>query len=306
MTQSFEHIPVLFNEALSCLSLQEGELAVDVTAGGGGHFRAMAQAVGPSGYVIAMDRDARAHDPDAAGGVQQDFSAHTQLFHRPFSELKMTLAELGHQGVDGLLCDLGVSSPQFDEEDRGFSLRKDGPLDMRMDRDTGRTAYDLLAESSVHEIADIIFNYGEEPRSRRIARAIKDSWPLPNSTLHLADVVRRSSGYRNSRIHPATRTFQALRIAVNDELKELEMLLSFLPEILNPGGRAAIISFHSLEDRLVKRAFREGSKGKNGIWALQTKKPIIPSDDETRNNPRARSSKLRAITFLQSKQGEEE
>jgi 16S rRNA (cytosine1402-N4)-methyltransferase len=306
LTQSFEHIPVLFNEALSCLSLQEGELAVDVTAGGGGHFRAMAQAVGPSGYVIAMDRDARAHDADAAGGVQQDFCEHTQLFHRPFSELKTTLTELGHQGVDGLLCDLGVSSPQFDEEDRGFSLKKDGPLDMRMDRGTGRTAYDLLAESSVHEIADIIFNYGDEPRSRRIARAIKDSWPLPNSTLHLADVVRRSSGYRNSRIHPATRTFQAIRIAVNDELKELEMLLSFLPEILNPGGRAAIISFHSLEDRLVKRAFREGSKGKNGIWALQTKKPIIPSDDETRNNPRARSSKLRAITFLQSKQGEEE
>ena len=305
MTQSFEHIPVLFNEALSCLALKEGELAVDVTAGGGGHFRAMAQAVGASGQVIALDRDARAHGDDAAGGVAKEFSNHTQLFHRPFSELKETLDELGHQGVDGLLCDLGVSSPQFDEEDRGFSLRKDGPLDMRMDRSTGRTAYDVLAESSANDIADIIFNYGEEPRSRRIARAIKDSWPIPNSTLHLADLVRRSSGYRNSRIHPATRTFQALRIAVNNELKELEMLLSFLPHILNPGGRAAIISFHSLEDRMVKRAFREGSKGKYGIWALQTKKPIIPSDDETRNNPRARSSKLRAITFLDSQEGDD-
>ena len=170
MTQTFSHIPVLFDEALSCLGLQEGEHAVDVTAGGGGHFRAMAQAVGEAGCVIALDRDARAHGEDAAGGVHKEFSATTKLFHRPFSQLKETLDELGLNGVDGLLCDLGVSSPQFDEEERGFSLKKEGPLDMRMDRMTGLTAYDLLAQSSVHEIADIIFQYGEEPRSRRIVR----------------------------------------------------------------------------------------------------------------------------------------
>ena len=167
---------------------------------------------------------------------------------------------------------------------------------MRMDQSKGQTAYELLAESSAHEIADIIFQYGEEPRSRRIARAIKDSWPLPNSTLHFADLVRRASGYRNSRVHPATRTFQALRIAVNNELRELETLLAVLPEVLNPGGRAAIISFHSLEDRMVKRAFRECAKGKEAIWSLQTKKPIVPSEQEIQRNPRARSSKLRAIT----------
>ncbi len=303
MTQTFSHVPVLFDETLSCLALQEGDYAVDVTAGGGGHFRAMAQAVGDAGCVIGLDRDERAHSDDAAGGVHKEFASTTKIFHRPFSQLKETLRELGLDGIDGLLCDLGVSSPQFDEEERGFSLKKEGPLDMRMDRTTGLTAYDLLAQSSAHEIADIIFQYGEEPRSRRIARAIKDNWPLPDSTLHLANLVTRASGYRNSRIHPATRTFQALRIAVNNELKELETLLALLPEILNPGGRAAIISFHSLEDRMVKRAFRESSKGKDAIWSLQTKKPIIPTEQETQKNPRARSSKLRAITMNKQEEG---
>lgn len=300
MTQPFEHIPVLFDEAISSLALQEGSRAVDVTAGGGGHFRAIVQQVGPSGSVLAMDRDLRAHQADAAGGVHREYRENTYLVHRPFSRIKETLEELGWAGVDGLLCDLGVSSPQLDEEERGFSLKNDGPLDMRMDQDQDLTAYDLLESSSQEDIANILFQYGEEHRSRRIARAIKSSWPIPNSTLHLADLVRRASGYRNSRVHPATRTFQALRIAVNRELKELQELLDVLPEVLNPGGSAAIISFHSLEDRMVKRAFAAGAKGKNPVWQLQTKKPITPTPEEIRHNPRARSSKLRAITMLET------
>ena len=286
------------------LEFTKGDCAVDVTAGGGGHLRAIAEAVGPTGAVIALDRDERAHGVDAAGGVQQAFSSTTQLFHRPFSMLKDTLVELGIEGVDGLLCGFGsFFCLSLTKRTEVFPLKKDGPLDMRMDQSKGQTAYELLAESSAHEIADIIFQYGEEPRSRRIARAIKDSWPLPNSTLHFADLVRRASGYRNSRFILATRTFQALRIAVNNELRELETLLAVLPEVLNPGGRAAIISFHSLEDRMVKRAFRECAKGKEAIWSLQTKKPIVPSEQEIQRNPRARSSKLRAITVNKNKRG---
>ena len=305
LTREFDHVPVLFHEALNALALQDGNCAVDVTAGGGGHFRAMVSQVGPSGKVLAMDRDSRAHEDDAAGGVHKAHPENTRLFHRPFSGLKNTLDVLGWPGVDGLLCDLGVSSPQLDDDTRGFSFKKDGPLDMRMDQSQSRTAYDVLEELSQIELADLLFQFGEEPRSRRIARAIKDVWPIPDSTLFLADLVKRASGYRNSRTHPATRTFQALRIEVNGELKELQALLAALPEVLNPGGRAAIISFHSLEDRLVKRAFREGARGKDPVWVLQTKKPITPSDDETRQNPRARSSKLRALTMLEH-QGSEQ
>tara|TARA_Y100001954_G_scaffold173658_1_gene184510 strand:+ start:114 stop:1046 length:933 start_codon:yes stop_codon:yes gene_type:complete len=298
LTRTFEHIPVLFHEAIDALALRDGNCAVDVTAGGGGHFRALITQVGETGKVLAMDRDLRAHADDAAGGVHKEFSRNTHLVHRPFSQLKQSLSDLGWSGVDGLLCDLGVSSPQLDQDDRGFSFKQDGPLDMRMDQSQERTAYDVLEAASQEEIADIIFKYGDEHRSRRIARAIKSAWPIPDSTLFLADLVRKSSGYHNSRVHPATRTFQALRIAVNEELQELQHLLDALPDVLNPGGRAAIISFHSLEDRMVKRAFNAGARGKNPIWQLQTKKPITPSEQEIYDNPRARSSKLRAITML--------
>lgn len=298
------HVPVLARETLELLAPASGATVVDVTAGGGGHLSLLAEAVGPSGRVIGLDRDPRAHEASAAGGVASRYADRVTLVRAAFSELEHVLAERSIDGVDGLLADIGVSSMQLDESGRGFSFREDGPLDMRMDPDHGESAWELLARLDENEIADVLYQYGEEHRSRRVARAIKRAWPLPDSTLALADVVARALGGKRGRLHPATKSFQALRIAVNHELDELDALLDALPRVLAPGGRAAIISFHSLEDRRVKRAFQTWSRaqpdGSPPPLRLLTKRPVVASDEEIARNPRARSAKLRVAERVSS------
>jgi 16S rRNA (cytosine1402-N4)-methyltransferase len=290
------HTPVLPRETLELSAAREGILAVDVTAGGGGHLSLLVEAVGPIGRVIALDRDPRAHEPSAAGGVAAQFSDRVTLVRAAFSELEEVLAAQGVEGgVDLVLADLGVSSMQLDEAERGFSLRHDGPLDMRMDPERGESAWEMLDRLDENEIADVLYLYGEERRSRRIARAIKRAWPLKDSTLALADVIAPAAGGRRGRIHPATKSFQGLRIAVNRELEELDSLLAALPRVLRPGGRAAVISFHSLEDRKVKRAFQEGGRREDPIYSIITKRPVIASEEEQASNPRSRSAKLRVV-----------
>ena len=292
------HISVLMNEVLELLNVQPGMTVVDTTAGAGGHLRRLADAVGPSGRVFGIDRDLRAFEESAAGGVAAAYADRVTLKHAPFSEVSRLLSEEGVSGVDALLCDLGVSSMQLDEAERGFSFRNDGPLDMRMDKTRGETAWELLASTDERDIADILFHYGEERRSRHIAHAIKRSWPLPDSTLALAELIARVMGGQRGRIHPATRSFQALRIAVNRELDELDTLLDSLPALLRSGGRAAVISFHSLEDRKVKHSFRSGARADDvrpAFYRLLNKRPLMASDDERDQNPRSRSAKLRAV-----------
>jgi 16S rRNA (cytosine1402-N4)-methyltransferase len=299
----FEHLPVMPKEVFEDLALTSTSIAVDVTAGGGGHLALMAKAIGPNGRVIGLDRDLRAHQLDAAGGVAKEYAPYVKLFHAPFSELPDVLASEGIEQIDALLCDLGVSSPQLDDADRGFSFMRDGPLDMRMDSTSGLTAYQLIEQTSEEDLANIIFNYGEERLSRRIARSIKKRWPIPDSTLALANLIAGSVGGKRGRIHPATRTFQALRIAVNHELDELDSLLTSVFKLLAPKGRAVFISFHSLEDRRIKQAFKKAadkSSGKTPEWRILHKKPLQASDEEIEINPRARSAKLRTIEKLDS------
>ncbi|MDA0713069.1 MAG: 16S rRNA (cytosine(1402)-N(4))-methyltransferase RsmH [bacterium] len=297
--QQFQHISVLPEEAIVNLNLSSGMTVVDVTAGGGGHLRLIAEAVGRKGKVIALDRDLRAHEKDAAGGLLTEFP-NISLHHAQFSALQNILQQEGIAQVDGLLCDLGISSPQIDDSSRGFSFMRDGPLDMRMDASNDYTVMDLLKESSEEELANIIYQFGEERMSRRIAHLIKKNWPIPNSTLALAELVAKACGGKRGKTNPATRTFQALRIAVNQELDELHALLNLLPHILAPKARAVFISFHSLEDRQIKICFKKGATKTSHapIWRLIHKKPLTPSFNETKTNPRARSAKLRVIEKL--------
>ncbi len=282
------HIPVLLAEALDGLAVRRGGTYVDATFGAGGHTRAI---VAAGGRVVAFDRD-----PHAV--LAPDLTDAVTLVRRNFADLESALDELGLARVDGVLFDLGVSSMQFDGPERGFSLSADGPLDMRMTDSDGPTAYDLLLESSETEIADIIFNFGEERAARRIARAIaaaRRANRLPERTLEFARLVARVVHVRGKRerIHPATRTFQALRIAVNDELGSLERGLDAALARTAPHGRIAAISFHSLEDRIVKQRFRDDERVRN-----LTKKPLLAGDDELARNPRARSAKLRVAERL--------
>ncbi|WP_240911091.1 16S rRNA (cytosine(1402)-N(4))-methyltransferase RsmH [Paludisphaera soli] len=285
------HRPVLIDEVVEWLAPREGSILVDGTSGAGGHTAALARRVGAAGRVVGFDRDremlelARA----AVAGLPVD------LVHAPYSAMRRRLAGLGIEAgaVDGVLLDLGLSSDQLAWRHRGFSFGADGPLDMRFDADSeGPTAAELLAESSAEDLAKAFFEFGEERFSRRIARRIvetRDAEPL-TTTGQLAELVRRCipGKLRHGPIDPATRVFQALRILVNDELEHLDAILAELPEILAPGGRAAIISFHSLEDRRVKWAFRNDPR-----WAVLTKKPVTATAEETAVNPRARSAKLR-------------
>ena len=296
----FQHIPVMPKEVLDNLALFPGAIAVDVTAGGGGHLALMAEQIGATGRVIGLDRDHRAHAQDAAGGIASKYD-NVELVRASFSQLQGVLEKAGIAKIDALLCDLGVSSPQLDDSARGFSFMRDGPLDMRMDTEAYPSVYELIRDSKEDDLANIIYQYGEERQSRRIARYIKKSWPLANSTLALAEVVARACGGKRGKIHPATRTFQALRIAVNHELDELTALLKMLPDILAPRGHAVFISFHSLEDRLIKQAFKKGSmpnENQPALWSRLQKRPLIASDEETKANPRSRSAKLRAIEKL--------
>jgi 16S rRNA (cytosine1402-N4)-methyltransferase len=285
------HVPVLLAEALDGLAPLPGGLYLDATFGAGGHSRGLLARLGPGGRVLALDRDPNASllpgdDPRLA------------LVAANFADLATVLDERGIGLVDGVLFDFGVSSMQFDRAERGFSLAADGPLDMRMTPNGGETAYEFLATSDERTIADAIYTYGEERASRRIARAIvaaREAGRLPERTLDLARLVAGVVHVRGKRerIHPATRTFQALRIAVNDELGAIERGLEAAISRTRPGGRIAAISFHSLEDRIVKQRFRSDER----VVAL-TKKPLVAGDEELARNPRARSAKLRIAERL--------
>ncbi len=261
-------------------------MLIDGTVGAGGHAAELARRVGTTGRVIGLDRD-----PDMLALAERATRGlPVTLIRRPYSEIGSVLAELGLEPVDGILLDLGLSSDQLHWSHRGFSFAKDGPLDMRFDPDEETTAADLVNSLRAEELADLFFRYGEERYSRRVARRIVEARKLEpiRTTARLAEIVRRSIPGKWGPIDPATRVFQALRIAVNHELEHLETTLAHVSEWLRPGGRIAIISFHSLEDRPVKRAFRE-----NPELQVLTKKPVTASIEEIQRNPRARSAKLR-------------
>jgi 16S rRNA (cytosine1402-N4)-methyltransferase len=296
MTAAPIHEPVLLAETVALLAPARGGLFVDCTVGLGGH----AQAVLAAGAtrLIGLDRDTA-----ALGIAAQSLSGwqdRVELVHADFRELPAVLATRGIDVMAGCLADLGVSSMQFDAEGRGFSFRRDEPLDMRMDQTQGPTAADLLADTGEEDLANVIFQYGEERYSRRIARGVVEARRTGRigTTGQLAQIVRRAvprKGYQ--RIDPATRTFQALRIWVNRELDGLDEFLGAASKLLAAGARLAVITFHSLEDRIVKHAFRALAAGEEALRVL-TRKPVIPGEAEVARNPRARSAKLRAIERL--------
>ncbi len=294
------HVPVMLHEVVRWLDPRPGGVIVDGTLGGGGHTRALAERVGPAGRVIALDRD-----PAALTAAEQNLAGlAVELAHANFCDLPEVLDELGIEGVDGVLLDLGISSDQLADPARGFSFASGGPLDLRFDSTRGEPAYRLVNRLSAEHLAELIHRYGEERYSRRIARAIvqrRREKPIKTSA-ELADLVRRSvpGAASRQRIDPATRTFQALRIAVNDELKSLEIALRRMPDCLRPQGRFAVISFHSLEDRRVKEAFRDDPR-----YEVLTRKPIRPSPEEVEQNPRASSAKLRVAARAQKREYEE-
>ncbi len=289
-----QHVPVLLDEALKYLNVRPGGVIVDATLGLGGHSSAIAKRLGGSGKLICFDRDPEAMakarvrlDELAAelGSEMPDVVYEPRAFSEAADAIKPG-------SIDGLLADFGVSSLQLDEAHRGFSFRSDGPLDMRMDTRTGETAGQVVNQEDENELADLIYEFGEERRSRRIARAIVRARPI-ETTAELAQVISAAApSMKGDKIHPATRTFQALRIRVNNELGEIESLLKCAPSLLKPGGRLVLISFHSLEDRQVKDSFRDAHRDKT--FEVLTKKPVVASEQEQLRNPRSRSAKLRA------------
>jgi 16S rRNA (cytosine1402-N4)-methyltransferase len=281
------HVPVLLEETVALLAPKPGEVFVDCTAGLGGHAARLAQGVGPTGRVFAVDQDAgmlALAGPRLAG-------LSVTLLHANFESLPELLAREGFPQVDGVLADLGFCSEQMDDPGRGFSFQGDGPLDMRLNPAAGATAADLVNTLSEGALADTIFEYGEERLSRRVARRIVERRATKpfTTTGELADLVRRTVP-RSGGADPATRVFQALRIAVNDELGALDRLLASLPALVKPGGRVAVISFHSLEDRRAKSALSKVP----AVWHSLAKKPVEAGPAEVARNPRARSAKLRA------------
>jgi 16S rRNA (cytosine1402-N4)-methyltransferase len=285
------HEPVMVAEVLEHLAPERGGVFVDCTVGLGGHARALIEA--GASRVIGLDRDPAALAE--AGAVLAPYESRVQLIHSDYRRLGAVLDGLGVVAMDGLLADLGVSSMQFDAPGRGFSFRRDEPLDMRMDTTTGQTAAEMIREADERTLANVIYEFGEERQSRRIARAIESvrvRTPI-TTTGQLADVVRRAIPKRGyTRIDPATRTFQAIRIWVNRELDGLDVFLADAARRLRPGGRMAVISFHSLEDRVVKHTLR--SLQTAGELTIRTKRPLVSSEAEIERNPRARSAKLRA------------
>jgi 16S rRNA (cytosine1402-N4)-methyltransferase len=298
-----KHISVLREEALEFLNLKPGCVVVDATVGLGGHSKEILKRILPGGKLVAIDQDEKALE--TARKNLAEYKDHVQFLHGNFSDLVSLLKNAGVDSADALLMDLGVSSYQLSNPERGFSFLEDGPLDMRMNLQQDLQAKDVVNSSSEKDLADIIFQYGEERLSRRIAGAIVDARRKQRfqTTMQLADVIERAVGrfYRKQKIHPATRTFQALRIYVNRELDCLEKVLREGVHILKPGGRWVVISFHSLEDGKVKRAFRDvlalrgGSEGGQQLVKVLTKKPVRPSLKEIESNSRARSAKLRAV-----------
>ena len=311
--EGIQHCPVLVDEVLTGLNVQPGGCFIDGTLGGGGHTQLLlrhtrvtgANGVG-NGRILGLDVD-----PAAIQRVRERFpdeisAGRLQLSQGPFDQIARVARQRGFAGVDGILLDLGLSSFQLDTPARGFAFQHDGPLDMRFDPSTGDSAVELINNSTGVEIADILYQYGEERASRAIARAIVASRPV-TTTAELANIVTKAVGRRGwQKIHPATRTFQALRIAVNDELGQLERALPQIPGLLRDGGRVAIIAFHSLEDRLVKRWMRDharrfrpdptlptGGQEQIPTLSIYNKKPIVPAAAEIERNPRSRSARLR-------------
>ncbi len=288
------HIPVLLEESLRFLNVRPGGVVCDATLGLGGHSVEIAKRLSGTGKLICFDRDQEAMVKAKArlDGLREVLGAEMpEVVYQPraFSEASEVIAK---GGLDGLLADFGVSSLQLDEAVRGFSFRSEGPLDMRMDTRTGETAEQVVNEEDENVIADLIYEYAEERRSRQIARAIVRARPI-STTAELARVIAAvAPQMKGDKIHPATRTFQAIRMRVNDELGEIRSLLKSAGSLLKPGGRLVMISFHSLEDRLVKDAFKEFKDAKS--FEVLTKKPVIAGEQESMRNPRSRSAKLRA------------
>jgi 16S rRNA (cytosine1402-N4)-methyltransferase len=302
------HQPVLYQEIIHALQPHDGGRYVDGTLGAGGHARGIMEASAPDGQLLGLDVD-----PQALALARKNLAPYEGRIHlaqASYISLSTQLAQLGWEAVDGVLLDLGASSMQFDTPERGFSFLQDAPLDMRFGPHVPQTAADLVNKYSERELADLIYQYGEERDSRKIARAIVKARPI-HTTRELVAVIEGVSPRRGDRVHPATRTFQALRIAVNEELASIEEVLPQALAALRSGGRLAVISFHSLEDRIVKDFFREQSKDRvnppyERIYEEERKatlkevnrKPITPSEDEINNNPRARSAKLRIAEKL--------
>ena len=305
-----EHTPVLLTQAIDGLALHPDAICIDTTLGGGGHAEAILDAIGPQGRFLGLDAD-----PEALARVQTRlarFAGQTILVQANFRDIGVVAAANGFSKVDAILMDLGVSSYQLWDAERGFSFTASGRLDMRMNPHTELTAEEIVNTWPQDELADIIYRYGEEPRSRRIARAIVAARPL-HTTAELAEVIAKAagSGRDRSRIHPATRSFQAVRIAVNDELGALETALPQALALLVPGGRLAVITFHSLEDRPVKQFMQREARdcvcppelpacrcGHQAQLRIKTRKPIQPDEGEIAANPRSRSAKLRIAERL--------
>ncbi len=302
----FRHIPVLFNETIELLSCKPGDIIVDGTLGGGGHASAILERIVPGGTLIGIDRD-----PEALKAARErlsKFGDSLTTVHDNFANLEYILDRLGIDAIDGMMMDLGVSSYQLDEDSRGFSYQSDAPLDMRMDPTQDLNAHKVVNEYQERELAQIISRYGEERWAARIAKFIVDNRPI-NTTGELTDVIKAAipAKARRQGPHPSKRTFQAIRIEVNKELELLEGAIESAVNRLKPGGRLCIITFHSLEDRIVKNTFRKLQNpcicppespicvcGKEPLVEILTRKPIIPSDKEIDENPRSRSAKLRA------------
>lgn len=309
----FNHVTVLREEAVDGLKIKPDGVYVDCTLGGAGHSRLIASHLSKAGVLIGLDQDAKALT--AAKERLKDVTCHVHLVKTNFRHIAQVVRELGFTQVDGILFDLGVSSPQLDEGERGFSYHHEAPLDMRMDREQERTAYEIVNHSSEEELARILFVYGEEKFSRRIARRIveyRTSKPI-ETTIELAEIIKEAipAATRRSGPHPARRSFQAIRIAVNEELTVFEEALEQVMEILAPGGRVSVITFHSLEDRICKQFYLEQAKGcicpphfpictchQKPKLKIITRKPILPSEEELEQNARARSAKLRVAEKL--------
>jgi 16S rRNA (cytosine1402-N4)-methyltransferase len=307
------HVPVLLKEAIDFLAVKRGGTYLDATVGLGGHSYEIAKRLGAPGHLIGFDKDAAAlavaqmklapvdsrsslvvSEPDAQRLTTNDQRPVLDwptitLLHGSFAELAN---DQRPATIDGLIADLGVSSLQLGDPARGFSFQAEGPLDMRMNPMSGETAEQVVNHIDERELADVIYEFGEERRSRRIARAIVRSRPIRTTTQLVEVVSAAARSMKHERIHPATRTFQALRIFVNRELDDLKALMEAAPKVLKPGGRLVVISFHSLEDRIVKDATRDGAK--QGWYRLLTKKPVTASEEEIERNPRSRSAKMRA------------
>ena len=285
------HVPVLLKEAIDFLAVKRGGTYLDATVGLGGHSLEIARRLGAPGHLIGFDKDPAALERarERLTAISDDERPAVTLIHGSFAEAGERVAPAS---LDGMMGDLGVSSLQLGDPTRGFSFQAEGPLDMRMNPMSGETAEQVVNHIDERELADVIYEFGEERRSRRIARAIVRSRPI-RTTRQLVEVVSAAArSMKHERIHPATRTFQALRIFVNHELDDLQALLKVAPGVLKPGGRLVMISFHSLEDRIVKDALREGAK--QGWYRLLTKKPVTASEEEIDRNPRSRSAKMRA------------